>query len=794
MARISNEQRLAGLHAEALADFDKIQSALRDERLQCLQDRRFYSLAGAQWEGPLWDQYENRPKFEVNKIHMAVIRIINEYRNNRVSVDFISKDGKPDDKMAETLDGLYRADEQDSVASEAYDNAFEEAVGGGFGAWRLRTEYEDDEDDENEKQRIRIEPIFDADSSVYFDLQSKRQDKSDSRYCFVVTAMTRDAYKESYSDDPTTWPKIVHQYEFDWCTPDVVFVAEYYKVEETTELVRIFKTIDGQEERYRKSDFEADESLEETLAAIGTIEVRQKRVKRRRVRKYIMSGGRVLEDLGYIAGKCIPVVPVYGKRWFVDNVERCMGHVRLAKDAQRLRNMQLSKLGEIAALSSVEKPILTPEQVAGHQLMWAEDNIKDYPYLLINPIMAADGSTQVTGPVAYTKSAIIPPALAGIITVTEQDMRDVLGNQEQADKIVSNISGKAVEMIQNRLDMQTFIYMSNFGKAMKRCGEIWLSMAQDVYVEEGRTMKTVNANGDVGMVEMMQPAINENGEMYAENDLSQARFDIDVEVGPTSQSRKAATVRALTGMLAITSDPETQQVLQAMAMMNMEGEGIADARDFFRKRLLKLGVIKPTDEEAQELMLEIQGQPADPNTIFLQAAAEEAVAKAAKARADTVLTVAKAEETQASTLETLSKIQGEGMPQVSIEATTAAPQPVQAAPMKPDNSDLERAKLEIEVENMRVETAMKLIKLAEADNKIKTLQEEKEQSSQVLSETVKDVQEVVQGLVESFKGFEDSVKMLSDSSKEASQKAIEAIKRPKRVIRENGKIVGIETQ
>ncbi|MFK5282558.1 portal protein, partial [Lacticaseibacillus paracasei] len=88
-------------------------------------------------------------------------------------------------------------------------------------------------------------------------------------------------------------------------------------------------------------------------------------------------GGKVLEDCGYIAGKCIPIVVAYGKRWFVDNIERCMGHVRLAKDAQRLKNMQLSKLGEISALSSVEKPILTPEQIANHQDMWAEDNLKD---------------------------------------------------------------------------------------------------------------------------------------------------------------------------------------------------------------------------------------------------------------------------------------------------------------------------------------------------------------------------------------------------------------------------------
>ena len=110
MARIPNDQRLANLHSEALRQFNDIQTALRDERLQCLQDRRFYSLCGAQWEGPLNDQYENKPKFEVNKIMLAVIRIVNEYRNNRITVDYVSKDGSENDKLAEVCDGLYRGD------------------------------------------------------------------------------------------------------------------------------------------------------------------------------------------------------------------------------------------------------------------------------------------------------------------------------------------------------------------------------------------------------------------------------------------------------------------------------------------------------------------------------------------------------------------------------------------------------------------------------------------------------------------------------------------------------------
>ena len=655
MARQSTQDRLESVHYDALTLFDDIQTTLRDERLQCLQDRRFYSIAGAQWEGPLYQQYENKPKFEVNKIALAVQRIFSEYRNNRIAVDFVSKDGTKSDVLADMCDGLYRADEQDSTAEEAYDNAFEEAVGGGFGAWRLRTVYEDEEDPENEKQRIRIEPIFDADSSVFFDLNAKRQDKSDARHCFVVYSMTRQAYKAEWNDDPANWPKEVHQYEFDWATPDVVFVAEYYRVEEVPDRVRIYRALDGTEERYTQSDFDADDTLEETLAAIGSVLVREKRGKRRRVHKYIMSGSKVLEDAGYIAGKNIPIVPVYGKRWFVDNVERCQGHVRMAKDAQRLKNMQLSKLGEISALSSVEKPIFTPEQVAGHQQMWAEDNLKNYPYLLLNPITAADGSSQVGGPVAYTKAPEVPPAMGALLALTEQDMKDMLGNQEQGDKIVSNISGAAVEMVQQRLDMQSFIYMSNMAKAVRRSGQIWLSMAKEVYVEPKRKMKTVGTQGEIGGVELMQPMIGESGEIEYAGDLSRADFDVTVDVGPSYRSQRSAIVRSLSNVLGIVQDPDTQKVLLSAILMNMDGEGLAGLRAFSRKQLVQMGVEPPTEEEAAAMAQAAQEE--DPNAVFLQAAAEEAVAKAAQARAGAVKTIADTELTRAKTIETLEKTQ-----------------------------------------------------------------------------------------------------------------------------------------
>ena len=654
MPRLSNSDRLSRVHQRAIAEFDRIQSALRDERLQCLQDRRFYSLAGAQWEGPLGEQFENKPKFEVNKVHLAVIRIINEYRNNRITVDFVAKDGDGDSKLSDACNGLFRADEHDSGAEEAYDNAFEEAVGGGFGALRLRTCYEDDEDPDDERQRIKIEPIYDADSSVFFDLDAKRQDKADAKCCFVVYSMTPEAYEAEFDESPASVSKLVEQAEFDWYTPDMAFVSEYYEIEDETDYAITFTSVaTGDEVKYRQSELE-DELIEE-LAATGYKETRRKKLTVKKVHKYILSGSGILEDCGLIAGKCIPIVPVYGKRWFVDNIERCMGHVRLAKDAQRLKNMQLSKLGELSALSSTEKPILTPEQVAGHSIMWSEDNLKNYPYLLVNPITGADGNPMPAGPLAYTKPPQIPPAMAALLQLTESDMQTILGSQGEADKMVSNISGKAVELIQTRMDMQTFIYVSNFAKAVRRVGEIWLSMAKDVYVESGRTMKTISPSEDTGKVELMRPNADESGSVIYENDLSRASFDVAVDVGPSSISRREATVRSLIGLMQVSAaDPETMQVLQSMAIMNMEGEGIQDVRDFFRQKLVRMGAIKPTEEEAQKMAAAAQEKT--PQDQALEAMAQEAEAKAAKARTEVLETVANVELKKAQTLETEANI------------------------------------------------------------------------------------------------------------------------------------------
>ena len=82
----------------------------------------------------------------------------------------------------------------------------------------------------------------------------------------------------------------------------------------------------------------------------------------------------------------------------------------------------------------------------------------------------------------------------------------------------------------------------------------------------------------------------------------------------------------------------------------MQGEGIQDVRDFFRQKLVKMGALKPTEEEAQ--LMAAQSQEKTPQDQALEAMAEEAQAKATKARTEVLETVANVELKKAQVLET----------------------------------------------------------------------------------------------------------------------------------------------
>jgi len=237
----------------------------------------------------------------------------------------------------------------------------------------------------------------------------------------------------------------------------------------------------------------------------------------------------------------------------------------------------------------------------------------------------------------------------------EQDMADILGNQQQGEKMEANQSGKAVELIQTRLDMQAFIYLSNHAKMVKRMGEIWLSMAKDVYIEKGRKLKGVTKQGAVESIELYREELKEGGKVTT-NDLSKASFDVAVDVGPSSESRRAAAVKALTGLAMITTDEATRRILVLSSLSDIEAEGISELREWARRQLVVMGVYEPTEEDQKRMAEEKAGQEPDANTKYLLAAAEKEQMQTKKLGAEVVHTMNKSAQTEAETLKTLQEV------------------------------------------------------------------------------------------------------------------------------------------
>lgn len=660
----------------ALLQFNDITSAQLGDRALSLEDRRFVFIEGAQWEGDWGVQFENSIRVQINKTQRGHDKIINDYRANRFTVNFrpIGDDG--DDETAELLNGLIYADIYRSKGQQALDNAFSEGAAGGMGAFRLCNEYEDDSDPDNDHQRIAIKQIVDADQRVYFDLDAKLYDKSDARFAYVMNSMTPAAFQKEYGKDRmTSWPENrLRANWFDWFRPDVVFVAEYYEIEYVTRALNIYsRDLTGEEERWFAEDM-AD-GQDQDLIKRG-FKKRVRKIKRKRVHKWILSGAEVLEDCGFIAGDCIPVVPFYGKRVFIDNIERFKGHVRDAKDPARVYNSQMSKLVETSSLAPREVPIFAPEQMEGLQDHWRDMNIERHPYALAHPLLnPITGDIIQSGPTSYLKPPDVAPVTAALIQQTAGDIAEITYGDDSSMEIKSNVSGEAMDIAASRVDAKSYIYMDNFKQTIQRFGEVYYSMAKEVYVEEGRKVQTMDEEGATATATLSELSTNPTTQATAKrNDLSIGKFNVIADVTEATATRRDKTVRTmmtLSTAAVACQDVATAQAALYVAIDNMDGEGLDNFQEFIHKKSVGIGLDEPTPEEAQAAAQ--QEQQPDPQALALLGQAKALNAQAGKLDADTKLSEAKTVETLTSA--SLKRSQTE---KTAAEADQIANQPTTA--------------------------------------------------------------------------------------------------------------------
>ncbi|MEH6474471.1 MAG: portal protein [Sneathiella sp.] len=628
--KVPEEEKLELFKKQLAVDADMT----LDEQRKANEDMRFVHVDGGMWEGHLESAYGERAKFEFDLASQYLSRFIGEWNENRVAVEFKPKDHKTSDDDSELMNGIHRADFGEYFGETAVDNAVDEASCCGFGAYMLTTCYEDESDDENDLQRIAWEDIHSAYNTVIWDGSAKKIDKRDARHCTLLEPFTEESFLEEWENsDPISAfePESLRHLDSNLHSVDTIYVAQRYDVIKKYEDLFIYNDLEnGDQIRVYEDKHEKikDELKENEFMKF----VRKRRILRQSVEKTVFSGEKILEPSRRIAGKWIPIIPMYGHRVFFDGSERYRGLIRKIKDPLRLFNMQVSQLGENSAGNGQEIPIFAPEQMNNQEIkeQWADKNNK--PYLLAKPIYDADGNIVHMGPLGYQKPAGIDQTTAALMQIVLQFLNEQTGGAPQ-DTINPDISGKAINALAKRENMNTQNINDNIKNAIRWSGDVYLEMARDVYDSE-RMLNIIGRDGSEKSVQLFETVLDEEtGNLVNINRLDGKRFKTMADTGPAYETLREQTVEDLKGTLQALKDlgkgEQYADAIIAIILENISGVGLGPLKDLNRKLMLASGLVKPETDEEKAMVAEMQQPKEDPQADLARAAAKQQEAEAA---------------------------------------------------------------------------------------------------------------------------------------------------------------------
>jgi len=534
---------------------DRLRKAMDEDdenRRLAKDDLEFVAVDGKQWPEQIKAEREaeGRPCITMNKMPAFIDQVVGDQRMNRPSIRVVPVDSQADVKVAKILSGWIKHVQQISKSDVAIDHGFEHAVACGYGAWRVTTRYSSNSAFE---QEAYIEVIENA-LAVFWGKHTE-YDCSDAMYCFIVSDMDRDEFKDKYKVEPMSFNSAGDQFIEGWATKNTVRVAEYFVK------VPVSKTI------YLLQDGRVVEkpSPEDVVA-------RTRKAQSFKIMWYLLTGDKVLESKEWLGKKYIPVVPVWGKEFNVAGKRRIRGLIRNAKDAQRMYNYWCSVDTETIALQPKIPYILTPKQIAGHEDQWKEAHRKNYPYLLANADKDAPGWPHRESP-PQASSAFVEK-----LRETDQEIRDTIGLQKASLGMQSNErSGAAIRERKKEGDVGTFAFIDNLSRSLEHTGRILVDIAPALLDTE-RVVRLGLDDGDFefATVNIMAP----DGSIL--NDLSMGTYDVVVTVGPSFTTQRTEARQSMQEFIQYYPDaapiigdlyaksmdwPEAEQVANRLAFL-----------------------------------------------------------------------------------------------------------------------------------------------------------------------------------------------------------------------------------
>jgi portal protein len=543
-----------------------------DERKLFIEDSEFST--GKQWPDNIQQERERdgRPCLVVNRLPQLIQQVTNDQRQNRPCIKVHPVGDGADIDTGKIIQGLVRHIEYNSNADVAYDRAADSTARGGFGYWRVTTEFSRPDSFD---QEIFIKSIRNT-LSVLFDPKSTEPDGSDANEAMVTEFLDHDEFKRQYPNAVASssegWTSVGNNAPR-WIRDGAITVAEYFYRDWVP--VKIYRLSTG--ETVREDGLQ--QRLNEAAAAGVPAQVVQSRQsKEPRVRWVKLNGIEVLER-GEWAGKYIPIVPVYGAEIYINGKRILEGMVRHAKDPQRMLNYWKSAQTEAIALAPRAPFIGAEGQFEGHEESWQNANKKNQAFLQYKPTSLA-GS-----PLPPPERSAVEPAVQAISMAAQgasKDIEDVTGiNDPSRGFGAADQSGIAIQKRNVQAQTANFHLYDNLTRSIRHTGRICVDLIPHIY-DTIRTARIIGDDGSQKIVTLNASHKDENGEevLY---DLDAGLYDVTMDTGPSFASKRQEAATSMQDLAR--SYPKILDIAGDLFVKNMDWPGAQDLADRIRKTL-----------------------------------------------------------------------------------------------------------------------------------------------------------------------------------------------------------------
>lgn len=625
--------------------FEHVCSVDSDNRDNYIKNVEISSSAN-QWDEEVKKRRgANRPALTFNLLNGVVKQIIGDYRQNKLAIKILPSGGPSTEEVADILGGLIRSIEMDSKADHAYTNALECSARGGFGYFRVMSEYEADD---VFNQKLLIKPIYNP-LTVYFDPAAKRITREDAQYCLVTEVMSKAEFKRLYPQaEEQGWDIIdIDSDNMDeWTTDDQIRICEYFIKETIKERLVAFDN---------GAVVSIDDNKEiEALQQIGWNPVKERQANRTNIKWYKCNGSHILEQRTFKT-KYIPVIPVLGEEINLEGKTLLRSSVFYGIDAQLSYNYERSTAIERSALAAKAPWIVTAKQIEMYRDQWDNANNTPQPYLVHQP-----DPQMPQGP-----QRIEPPSPSGAdmqnAQVAAQDVqRTTLVFNSQLGEKSNILSGVGLSEQQSQGATSTFIFPDNLRTAIEHCGRILIDWIPLTYDTE-RVVRTINTEDDIEMQTINQKQQNPLlAVTEVLNDITVGKYDVVVSAGKAFASRRR---EAVDGMLQFAKVFPQQAPLVADLMidnMDVPGGEVMAAR--IKRSLPPQVVNDPDSPEGQQAMQQAQAQQQQQQTMqqqlmqaHIQTEQGKQQAEMAKSQASVIKSQAEVVKAKADTIQAVAE-------------------------------------------------------------------------------------------------------------------------------------------